>query len=172
MDSIIKSKILIEKNDSAKTIWRILEIADLLKKYGEYICSQEGITTQQWLLLLHLAGDPNIPYFEREKHFKPLMASELAEGLNVSRPNVTNLLNSLLKKELIEQVEDDIDRRKKRLKLSAKGVDLVKKLEPGRKTFNDNLFSGFKQKEKKNLLKYLSQIDHALIEHFTENMFK
>ncbi len=163
---------MIEKNDSAKTIWHILEIADLLKKYGEYISSQEGITTQQWLLLLHLAGDPNIPYFEREQHFKPLMASELAEALSVSRPNVTNLINSLLKKKLVKQIEDDIDRRKKRLQLTKKGLNLLKKLEPGRKLFNENLFADFNQKERKNLLKSLDHLSTTLLEHFKENVQK
>ncbi len=158
---------MIRKNDAAKTIWHILEIADLLKKYGDLICAQQGITSQQWLILLYLAGDPNIPYFEREKHLKPLMASELAEAFNVSRPNITNLLNGLIKKDLIQQIEDEVDRRKKRLQLSPKGIQLVEKLEPGRKSFNDNLFESLGPQEKKNLLQYLSTCNQTIIDHFS-----
>jgi len=160
---------LIERNNAAKTIWHILEIADLLKKYGDRICANEGITTQQWLIMLYLAGDPNIPYFEREPHFKPLMASELAEAFNVSRPNITNLLNGLLKKKFIVQVEDDIDRRKKRLKLSKKGNNLLGKLEPGRKSFNENFLGNLKSKERTALLKYLHVCNDKIVKDFTES---
>jgi len=163
---------LIEKNDSAKTIWHILEIADLLKKYGEMITAREGITSQQWLIMLYLAGDPNIPYFEREEHLKPLMASELAEAFNVSRPNITNLLNGLIKKKLITQVEDDVDRRKKRLKLTKKGDSLLQKLEPGRKEFNENFFEGLSERERKSMLKYLAVCNQTIIDHFSTVVHK
>ena len=163
---------MIDKNSNAKTIWHLLEIADLLKKYGEIIATREGITTQQWLIMLYLAGDPNIPFFEREKHTKPMMASELADAFNVSRPNITNLLNGLLKKDLIKQVEDDIDRRKKRLQLTQTGKDLLIKLEPGRKEFNDNLFSELDEAQGTTFLQHLMTINQALIEHFTEVVHK
>jgi len=157
---------LIEKNNASKTIWHILEIADLLKKYGDKICAREGITTQQWLIMLYLAGDPNIPYFEREPHFKPMMASELAEAFNVSRPNITNLLNGLLKKKLILQVADEIDRRKKRLKLSKKGIKLLEGLEPGRKDFNKHFLSDLNKKEKDSFLKFLMLCNEKIIKDF------
>lgn len=161
---------MIEKNTSSKTIWHLLEIADLLKKYGEFIVAKEGITTQQWLILLYLAGDPNIPYFDREEHKKPMMASELADAFNVSRPNITNLLKGLLKKALIVQVEDEVDRRKKRLKLTERGAELLHKLEPGRKNFNNNLFNSFDKGQRESLLGKLSQINQSLIEHFDEGI--
>jgi len=159
---------LIEKNNNTRTIWYILEVADLLKKYGDKICAREGITTQQWLIMLYLAGDPNIPYFEREPHFKPMMASELAEAFNVSRPNITNLLNGLLKKKLINQVADDIDRRKKRLKLSKKGIKLLQGLEPGRKEFNKHLLSDLNKNEKDDFLKFLMFCNEKIIKDFSE----
>jgi len=158
---------LIEKNQASKIIWCILEIADLLKKYGDQISNNAGITTQQWLIMLYLAGDPNIPYFEREKHHKMMMASELAEAFNVSRPNITNLLNGLLKKKLIKQAEDDIDRRKKRLQLTKKGHNLLMKLEPGRKAFNENLFRALQPEERNALLKFLEICDQTIVEDFT-----
>jgi len=158
---------LIEKNDASKTIWHILEIADLLKKYGDMITDREGITTQQWLIMLYLAGDPNIPYFEREPHYKPMMASELAEAFNVSRPNITNLLNGLLKKKFISQVEDEIDRRKKRLKLTKKGNKLLEKLEPGRKDFNENFLGELNKNERKNFLKFLVSCNEKIVNDFT-----
>jgi len=159
---------VIKRNNAAKTIWRILEIADLLKKYGDLISDRRGVTTQQWLIMLYLAGDPNIPYFEREKHYKPMMASELAEAFNVSRPNITNLINGLLKKKLISQVEDDVDRRKKRLKLSKAGIKLLVDLEPGRKNFNENFLKVLDKDERKDFLDYLKRCNNKIIKDFTE----
>lgn len=169
---LFKTNILIEKNKTSKTIWHIIEIADLLKKYGDMICAKEGITTQQWLIMLYLAGDPNIPYFEREKHFKPMMASELAEAFNVSRPNITNLLNGLLKKKLILQVADEIDRRKKRLQLSKKGIKLLQVLEPGRKVFNENLLSDLNKKQQDDFLKFLVLCNDKIIADVTKTTKK
>lgn len=163
---------MIEKNTGAKIIWHFLEISNMLNKYGDYISQVEGLTTQQWLIMLYLAGDPNIPFFDREKHAKPLMASELAEAFNVSRPNITNLLNNLLKKEMIVQVEDEADRRKKRLRLSEKGQKLLAKLEPGRKKFNDNLLAHFTTLEKDRLLQYLDSCNNTIRAHFTETAVK
>lgn len=157
---------MIQKNNGAKIIWHILEIANLLKKYGEVISQEEGITTQQWLILLHLANDPNIPYFDRDKHEKPFMASELAGALNVSRPNITNLLVPLLQKGLIVQIEDEYDRRKKRLKLAEKGKALLARIEPGRKTFNKNLFETLSEADISQFLHYLKSCNNTIIEHF------
>ena len=157
---------MIQKNNGAKIVWHILEIANLLKKYGEVISQEEGITTQQWLILLHLANDPNIPYFERDKHEKPFMASELADALNVSRPNITNLLVPLIQKGLIIQIEDEDDRRKKRLKLALKGKELLSRMEPGRSTFNKNLFESLTEVEISQFLHYLESCNHTIIEHF------
>lgn len=158
---------MIEKNTGAKIIWLILEISNLLNKYGEYICQENGITTQQWLIMLYLAGDPNIPYFEREKHFKPLMASELADAFNVSRPNITNLILPLIKQKFVVQQPDEVDRRKKRLKLTDKGEQLLQKLEPGRKAFNEQLLEKFSPPQRKQLLKYLENCNDTILAHFT-----
>lgn len=163
---------MIKKNNAAKTIWHILEIADLLKKYGDRISDRSGVTTQQWLIMLYLAGDPNIPFFEREKHYKPMMASELAEAFNVSRPNITNLLSGLLKKGLIAQVEDDVDRRKKRLKLSKSGIKLLEGLEPGRKRFNENFLEVLNKEERMNFLNYLKSCNNKIVKDFSESAHK
>ncbi len=157
---------MMEKDTGARIIWHILEISNLLNKYGDNISQEVGLTTQQWLIMLYLAGDPNIPYFDREQHTKPLMASELAEAFNVSRPNITNLINGLLKKGMVEQIADEVDRRKKRLKLTSKGVALLKKLEPGRKNFNNNLLKDFSAEEKDQFVEFLSHCNNTIIGHF------
>jgi len=83
------------------------------------------------------------------------MASELAESLNVSRANITNLLNVLLEKSLIRQYEDEDDRRKKRLELTKKGVELVKKTQPSRLAVIMFLTEGFSNEEKETFRRFL-----------------
>ncbi len=79
------------------------------------------MTTQQWLVMLLLAKDPNILYFKDTSHRMPMMAKEIAEAMNVSRANVTNLLNILIGKKLIIQMEDATDARRKRLLIVKRG---------------------------------------------------
>ena len=56
----------------------LLKLSESLKKKIDKVCKRYGITSQQWLLMLHLSGDTNIPEWEddREKHTK-LLASDL-----------------------------------------------------------------------------------------------
>ncbi len=146
---------MIEKSIEESIVLSIFDLSNQLKKIGDEVYQKVGLTTQQWLILLHLSSNPNLPFFKREKHLKSLMASELAESLNVSRANITNLLSVLLDKNLIKQYEDESDRRKKRLKLTKKGVDLVNKTQPSRLAVINFLIEGFNEDEKKTFLKFL-----------------
>lgn len=146
---------MIEKSIEESIVLNIFELANQLKKIGDEVYQKVGLTTQQWLILLHLAENPNLPFFKREKHKKALMASELAESLNVSRANITNLINVLLEKSLIRQYEDKNDRRKKRLELTKKGVDLVNKAQPSRLAVIMFLTEGFSDSEKEVFDRFL-----------------
>jgi DNA-binding MarR family transcriptional regulator len=145
----------IEKRLEESLILRLIAVGERLKRRRDIISQNLGVSTQQWLILLHLAHDPNIPYFDKAKHKKPMMASEIADSLDVSRPNVTNMVNILLEKGLIDQVEDEVDRRRKRLVLSEKGQELVNSLQPSRKALNQKLFDGFSAGQKEQLLEML-----------------
>lgn len=146
---------MIEKSIEESIVLSIFDLANQLKKIGDEVYQKVGLTTQQWLILMHLGSNPNLPFFKREKHYKSLMASELADSLNVSRANITNLISVLLDKELIKQYEDEQDRRKKRLKLTKKGIDLVNKTQPSRLAVINFLVEGFNEEEKKVFLKFL-----------------
>mgnify|MGYP000474276293 CR=1 FL=1 len=146
---------MIEKSIEESIVLSIFDLSNKLKKIGDDVYQKVGLTAQQWLILLHLGGNPNLPFFKREKHTKDLMASELAGSLNVSRANITNLINVLLKKGLVKQYEDKEDRRKKRLKLTKKGVSLLDKTQPSRLAVIHFLTEGFDDMEKKTFLRFL-----------------
>ena len=152
-----------EKTPEESIIFYFLELSNLLKTNGDRITLQYGITTQQWLLLLHLAHDPNIPYFERVPPQKPLMASDLAKSLNVSRPNISSLLNVLFDKQLITTNIDPNDKRKRYLTLSPKGQEIIDAINPGRKTTNQWLFEGISNEEKEILLKSMRIIGRKML---------
>lgn len=153
---------MIEKSTNASVIFHAIKLAETWRKNGDEICKQFGITTQQWLILLLLANDPNIIYLQEHPQYKPLLASELADAMNVSRANITNLLNVLLEKELIVQIEDDLDKRRKRLKLSKKGEDVIRTLEPIRVAKNNNFFAETSENEKQAFIKFVKKCLHKM----------
>ncbi len=148
---------MIQKSVEASIIHYALELAALLKKSGDIQCQKYGITSQQWLILLHLANDPNVPFFMHRNLNQPVLASELAHFFKVSRANITNLLNVLLEKKLIRQVEDESDRRRKFLILSEEGARLVAQIEPQRTVSNMNVFSAITPAEKVVLFELLQR---------------
>lgn len=145
---------MIQRNIDASVIFHAIKLSETWKKNGEAITKRYGITVQQWFILLLLANDPNIIYLQQHPQRKPLMAKELAEALNVTRANITNLLNVLMAKKLILQVTDTEDRRRKRLMLSASGTRLVQRIEKVRHDFNERLLSRFSKREKEQFIRF------------------
>ncbi len=80
---------MLKKNLNASVIFHVIKLSETWKRNGDAITQQFGITTQQWLILLLLAKDPNILYFKENPQEKPMMAKELAEAMNVGRENRT-----------------------------------------------------------------------------------
>lgn len=146
---------MIKKTLDASVIFHIVKFSETWKRNGETITAKYGITTQQWLILLLLAKDPNILYFRYVSHKKPMMAKEIANALNVSRANVTNLLNILIQKGLITQQEDSSDARRKRLLLTRLGTKLINQIEKERTCYNKKIFSGFAINQKKQVNEFI-----------------
>ncbi len=162
---------MITKRVEESLVLRLITIGERLKRRRDLISQSLGISTQQWLVMLHLAHDPNLvepvrspgghgnsssgttvsrPYGSSQ----PLLASELADALNVSRPNITNMINSLLEKRLIEQVSDANDKRRKRLILSEQGQKLLNNLQPHREELNSMLLEKFSEADRETFLRY------------------
>ncbi len=137
-------------------VHHILDLSAAIRKNGEQIAAQIDLTTQQWIILLLLAGDPNHPYANREDK-EELVGSDLADALGVSRPNITNLVASLMDKGLVVQIEDEVDRRKKRLQLTPTAYGHLNAIEPLRKNANESLFNDFTLEEKAQFLVYLKR---------------
>jgi DNA-binding MarR family transcriptional regulator len=146
----------IEKRLDHSIVQYILGLGNSLRKNGEHIAARVDLTTQQWMILLLLAEDPNHPFNSLHRS-KKIMASDLADALGVSRPNITNLLGQMIEKGLVEQTEDGFDRRKKRLEITPIAKGLLQAIEPLRIDANKNLFSEFTNDEKEIFLSYLQR---------------
>ena len=146
---------MLHKNINASVIFHSIKLSETWKKRGDLITQKFGITTQQWFILLLLAKDPNILYFKLNPSSKPLMAKELAEAMNVSRANITNMLNVLILKKLVTQLSDKDDKRRKRLSLTPQGIGLVKKLEKLRTAYNKKMLSQFSPLEKRQFIRFI-----------------
>ena len=100
---------MMEKNLDASILFSLLSLTSQIRLRGDLIYKFVGITTQQYMEMLHLAGDPNIPFLKN--HQREMLASELATSLKISRPGITNILKMLIEKDLVQQIEDKNDRR-------------------------------------------------------------
>jgi len=148
---------MISKSLDASLLFSIIDLTSQIRLRGDLIYKFAGITTQQYVILLHLARDPNIPFIQNGDFEEGMYASELADSLRISRPGITNLLKMLIQKDLVQQTEDSKDRRKKRLKLTAQSQQLISELEPIRREANAAFLSQFSDEEKTQFLNYIER---------------
>ena len=141
------------KSVEESIVLHLLEVAAQMTKKGDILTNKVGITTQQWIIMLYIYGDPNIPNIETKlPNESGVLASDIADALNVSRPNITNIINNLVQKGLISQEFDVVDRRRKLLKITSQGMELLNTIEPFRRKANAILFSKFSQEQLGELL--------------------
>lgn len=165
-NSEVVEAIAIQKTVEASIVMTLLNITDTILKNGDIICQQFGITTQQWLVLLHLAADPNIAFIEDSNINRPIFASDLAAALNVSRPNITSLVTTLTEKGLIDQILDRTDRRKKFLTLTAEGRKVLEAIEPFRHKANSRFLTQLSTEKRAQFLSFLRSSAETLVEDF------
>jgi DNA-binding MarR family transcriptional regulator len=135
----------------------LFDIANELGKLGEGVSSKAGLTTQQLLMLLQIAGDPNfaVPKDGTSRKGPGIMASEIARARGVSRANVSMLVAQLLRMGLISQAEQPDDRRRKHLAVTGAGRRAVADIESARHEANQNLFASLTPTERRQLLRSL-----------------
>ncbi len=135
----------------------LFDLSNQLSKLGEELAGRAGLTTQQWLVLLQVAGDPNfhVPGGRASLPTHGVMGSEIAEARGVSRANVSALVTQLLAKGLVRQETADGDRRRKRLFVTAKGTALLEQLEAARRRANTALLADLAPRDRERLLQAL-----------------
>ncbi|MCC5919309.1 MAG: MarR family transcriptional regulator [Cyclobacteriaceae bacterium] len=153
---------MIDKKVENSIAFAIEDLAKKLSRNNQMLTARMGITAQEWFILLYLAQDPNIPNMRKRgaktaTQITGVFASHIADALNVSRPNITNLISTLMRKNFIEQKEDPQDRRRKHLGLTKKATKLIEEIEPDRLDANQVVLSGFSKEEKEQFIEYLER---------------
>jgi len=138
----------ITESTEESLILTLLDLANHLTRNGERIAQQEGLTAQQWLLLLQIAGDPNFPGLGAPSEAgTAVLASTIATARGVSRPTISALVGSLVQKGLVSQAEEPGDRRQKALRATPAGLAALARIEPTRRRANKALLAGFEPSE-------------------------
>jgi DNA-binding MarR family transcriptional regulator len=147
----------LDRSTEDSIVLTLFDIANELGKLGDGLASQAGLTTQQWLLLLQVAGDPNfaVPPDSPPREAAGIMASEIARDRGVTRANVSMLVAQLLRMGLVVQVEQPADRRRKQLALTDAGRKALAGIQAARHEANENLFGGLSAAERRQLLQSL-----------------
>lgn len=153
----------ITESTEESLILALLDLANHLTRNGERLARQEGLTAQQWLLLLQIAGDPNFPRPGAQAEAgTAVLASTIATARGVSRPTISALVSSLIQKGLVSQTEEPGDRRQKALFATPAGLEVLARIEPARRDANKALLAGFETSEIALVLRILRSCLDAL----------
>lgn len=137
-------------------ILALFDLSNHLQRRGERLAATAGLTTQQWLVLLQIAGDPNFPESARGADDR-VLASDIARVRGVSRATISAVISVLKRQGLIQEEPDPEDRRRRYLALTTAGSNAIKAVEPDRRLANQRLLAQLDQAERKRLLSYLER---------------
>lgn len=140
----------------------LFDVTNQLHKLGDEVAAGAGLTTQQWLVLLQVAGDPNFHQPVRSPaDDADTVGSGIARARGVTRANVSTLVAQLVAKGYLRQQEQTRDRRRKRLLITEQGRRALAAIEPARRDANRKLLGGLDVAERAQLLRSL----RACLEH-------
>lgn len=135
-------------------IFTIFKLDNMLRRMGNRIAGVLGATQQQWAVLDILAGaGPNgIPL------------SELGKKLDVTKGNITGLIDRMERDGLAKRKDDPKDRRVIRAVITSKGKKVLRDIQPVKNQWGDRLFADFNAKDKKEFNAYLKRLTAQVTE--------
>jgi DNA-binding MarR family transcriptional regulator len=133
----------------------LVDLSGQLQRRGEAIARRAGLSVQQWLLLLHIAGEPGLPRLARGHDRGGILASDIASIRGVTQANISRLLGGLVAGGLVKQTGDAQDARRRRLALTERGRKSLEAIEPLRRRANELLLSDLSSAERALFVKCL-----------------
>lgn len=109
-----------------------------------------GVTRSQWWVLAHLSRHDG------------MIQSDLADVLELGKAALGGLLDRLEASELIQRRPDEIDRRAKRIDLSARGSQLITEMRVQSHAMSERMLKGLDRPARQTLLRLLLQVKHNL----------
>jgi DNA-binding MarR family transcriptional regulator len=126
-------------------LWRLSRAAgDTLEAY---YCEAFGLDGSDWRTLAILAN------------YAPISAKALAATLDINQVQMTRALTRLQDLGLLSRRTDKGDKRKVVLQLNRKGNEIYQKIAPRAQALEDQIFSGFSVKERKQFLALLDRLE-------------
>lgn len=129
-------------------IFTVFKLDNMLRRMGNRIAGVLGATQQQWSVLdiLNEAGPGGIPL------------SELGKSLDVTKGNITGLIDRMERDGLAKRKDDPRDRRVIRASITAKGKKVLRDIQPVKDQWAERLFADWTAKEKKDLRAFLDRM--------------
>lgn len=129
----------------------LFRASNLLERVGRKLATEAGLSTvQQWLLLGTISVEGE------------LSLKDLREHTQVTKQNITGMVERLKQGGYIHTYEDSADRRITRVKLTDKGEKVLDIIEPMTNVSNEKSFGGFNREELENLSAYLRRLVNDL----------
>ena len=113
--------------------------------FGEYV----GLSGIQYTVLVSAA---------HMQRYENVSVKRIAEHLHLSGTFVTTVTGQLEKLDLIRKERDKDDRRKVRIKITAKGKSMLRKLDEIQQQVNDEMFSCLSSREFRSLTKMADEL--------------
>lgn len=140
----------------AAIVLALFDLASHLQRRGEALAAHAGLTTQQWLVLLHVAGDPNFPTPVRAGA-GGVLPSEIARARGVSRATTSVVVAALKARGFLREEVDPEDGRRRWLAITPAGLAALASIEPTRRDANARLLDDFPARDRARLLRDLQR---------------
>lgn len=122
------------------------KITQAISLHSKDLSRRYGLTGPQLVILNEIASQ------------EPISVTQLARSISLSQATVTDILNRLHKKELVQRSRDDTDRRRVVIRITSKCRDILSKAPPAlQETFVDR-YSNLPEWEQLMILSALNRI--------------
>jgi MarR family transcriptional regulator, 2-MHQ and catechol-resistance regulon repressor len=102
-------------------------------------------------------------------HDRRLAQNRISREMEVSRTNITNLIDGLVKDDLVTRVTSPVDRRVSYAQLTPQGEEVCARLLPAMTQMMMDICSSFSDEEKTTLSSLLFRWQHDMAQRYLEN---
>lgn len=135
-----------------------LGLGSRLKRVSEYMMRETQLVYNHF----NIDFDPYLfPIFNIIAHKDGITNSEIKDSLQYTQPAITQTLNKLSAKGLIVYKVDDLDKRKKIIRLSGNGTSLLKRIKPIWKSI-DKVIKIYTLESSTSLIEHLNILENKL----------
>lgn len=111
------------------------------------VCSHYGLAPIEATIISFLHNNPGKD-----------TAADIADLRMLSKSNVSQAVESLIQKALLQRQQDKTDRRRIHLFLTAQASPIIQEIEAVRESFREQIFRGFTEEEQKQFVEFNARI--------------